>query len=105
MIAEDKLIAMLTMQGNLNATVNPDWLKAGYPWHRAMMVEGVEALEHYGWKWWKRQEPDLVQARIELVDIWHFIMSMTLASTSGDAAQAADNLLVRFGTTSRWTTL
>lgn len=92
MITRDKITTMLELQDKLNAKINPDWLKANYPWHRAIMVESVEALEHYGWKWWKKQEPDLAQARIELVDIWHFILSMRLAECGGDVNWAADSL-------------
>lgn len=99
MISRDKLIVMLELQDKLNRKINPDWIKANYPWHRAIMVEGVEALEHYGWKWWKKQEPDLAQARIELVDIWHFIMSMRLAECGGDITWATESLLSSFTVT------
>lgn len=97
MISKEKIATMLVLQDRLNSVINPDWKKAGNPWHRAIMVEGVEALEHYGWKWWKKQEPDLAQARIELVDIWHFILSMKLEFCTGDVAWAADSLHERFG--------
>ena len=70
-----RLHIMVGLQDKLNAVVNPNWMTAGNPWHRAIMVEGVELLEHVGWKWWKKQEPNIAQAKIELVDIWHFIMS------------------------------
>jgi hypothetical protein len=93
MISKDKLITMLALQGKLNEIVNPDWLGAGYPWHRAIMVESVEALEHYGWKWWKKQQPDLVQARMELVDIFHFILSMALENNGGDPERASGTIL------------
>ena len=72
---KEQILTMLSMQNQLNVTVHPDWHKQGFKWTRAIMVEGVEALDHYGWKWWKKQEPDLAQVRIELVDIWHLIMS------------------------------
>lgn len=97
MLTQEQLITMLGLQDKLNTVVNSDWLKAGYPWHRAIMVEGVEALEHYGWKWWKKQEPDLAQARMELVDIWHFILSIQLVSTRGNAELAANQTITRFG--------
>ena len=96
MISRDKLIAMLELQDKLNQTVNPDWLHAGYPWHRAIMVEAVEALEHYGWKWWKAQAPDIAQTRMELVDIFHFILSMGLENAKGDHNKAADTILSVF---------
>jgi|JFJP01.1.fsa_nt_gi hypothetical protein len=89
MLSVEKLITMLDMQDELNKAVNPDWMAAGYPWHRAIMVESIEALEHYGWKWWKKQTPDLAQARMELVDIWHFMLSMALENSGGDRIKTA----------------
>lgn len=34
--------------------------------------------DHYGWKWWKHQKPDLEQVHLELVDIFHFGLSARL---------------------------
>ena len=92
MISIEQLTAMYKLQDELNSKINEDWVFANYPWHRAIMVEAVEALEHYGWKWWKKQEPDLAQARIELVDIWHFALSMTM---HGGYTQAARQMMSR----------
>ena len=84
-----RLHIMVGLQDKLNAVVNPNWMTAGYPWHRAIMVEGVELLEHVGWKWWKKQEPNIAQAKIELVDIWHFIMSHYIVAEDGNLEEAA----------------
>ena len=92
MLTKTQLTTMLALQDRLNCVINPDWRKANYPWHRAIMVEAVEALDHYGWKWWKKQEPDLAQARIELVDIWHFVLSMRLENCAGDVGWTAESL-------------
>ena len=92
MLTKTQLTTMLGLQDKLNSVINPEWRKANYPWHRAIMVEAVECLEHFGWKWWKKQEPDLAQARIELVDIWHFILSMRLDNCGGDVGWAAESL-------------
>ena len=70
-----KLQTMLRMQDRINTLVHPEWRTQNFKWTRAIMVEGVEALDHFGWKWWKRQTPDMPQLRIELVDIWHFVLS------------------------------
>jgi len=43
-------------------------------------VECAELLDHYGWKWWKKQDPDVDQIALELVDIWHFGLSILLLS-------------------------
>lgn len=90
MIARGKLLAMLALQDSMNAKVNPDWINAGYPWMRAVLVEGGEAMDHYGWKWWKSQPANIEQFRIELVDIWHFALSHTLVYCGGDHERAAD---------------
>lgn len=89
-----QLTEQLKLQGDLNALVNPDWLNAGNCWTDAMMVEAVELLEHHGWKWWKHQTPDMPQARIELVDIWHFILSHVLDKANGDTDAAVVTLSV-----------
>jgi hypothetical protein len=78
------LRAMLDLQDSMNRKINPDWLTAGYPFLRAVLVEAVEGLDHYGWKWWKAQSPDLAQLRIELIDIWHFLLSEYLVRANGD---------------------
>lgn len=86
MITSGQAAAMLALQDKMNAKVNPAWLSAGYKWTRAIMVEGVEALGHVGWKWWKKQTPDLEQFKIELVDIWHFALSDMLTEMSSEQA-------------------
>jgi len=84
---------MLTLQGQMNARVNPDWINAAYPYLRAVVVEGAEAMEHRGWKWWKKQQPDMEQLQMELVDIWHFTLSHILLEHAGDKDKSLDFLL------------
>ena len=74
---------MLELQHQLNAVINPDWRTAKNPWTRAIWVESAELLDHIGWKWWKAQGTNVAQAHIELVDIWHFILSQ-FAETGDD---------------------
>lgn len=74
-----KLVKMFQMQHELNAAINPDWLNdESQDWYCAVVVEGAEMIDHYGWKWWKHQTPDIAQVQLELVDIWHFLMSAQL---------------------------
>lgn len=81
---------MLRLQDKLNLIVDPNWLTADFPWHRAIYVEAVEALDHYGWKWWKAAGAYTIgQIQLELVDIWHFAMSHILAIHEGDYEAAA----------------
>jgi len=79
---ESRLLIMLEMQDAMNTRVHPQWRRQNFEWYRAIWVECAELLDHYGWKWWKRQEPDLDQVKLELVDIWHFGMSDLLGGES-----------------------
>ncbi len=84
-----QLLVMLEMQDAMNARVNPDWRSAGNAWYRAIWTECAEMLDHYGWKWWKHQQPDLEQVQLELVDILHFAMSDYLLREADNHAVAA----------------
>lgn len=87
-ISETQLITLLDLQDGMNSKVNPEWVAANNNWYRAIQVEGVEAIEHHGWKWWKKQDCDLAQLRMELVDIWHFILSAFIQAKKGNVALA-----------------
>lgn len=78
MLSPDQAATMLSLQASMNAKVDPDWVQARYPYLRAVAIEGAEAIEHHGWKWWKKQDKDLPQLQMELIDIWHFILSEIL---------------------------
>lgn len=70
-----QLNTMFQLQDELNKKVSDTWREDRYEWYRAMWTESAELMEHYGWKWWKKQTPDIDQVKLELVDIWHFGMS------------------------------
>lgn len=87
------LQAMATMQDDHNVLVHPQWRDQGHDYYRAIWVECAEMLDHFGWKWWKKQEPDSDQVKLELVDIWHFALSELLradALTDDIALSLAD---------------
>lgn len=90
---------MLRLQAAMNETVNANWISAGYPFLRAVVVEAGEALEHVGWKWWKKQELDIDQVRIELIDILHFYLSAILIEKQGNADLAALALTEKLSST------
>ena len=75
---KQKIANMLALQDSMNTKVNLDWRNAGNEWYRAIWMEASEMLEHYGWKWWKKQEPDMMQVKLEVVDIVHFALSIRL---------------------------
>jgi dimeric dUTPase (all-alpha-NTP-PPase superfamily) len=79
-IAEKQISQMLVMQDAMNSRVSDTWQDNGYEWYRAIWVECAEMLDHHGWKWWKHQEIDIAQVQLELVDIFHFGLSLRLMS-------------------------
>lgn len=89
---------MLKLQDHLNSMINPDWVHGGARFLRAAFVESAEALEHYGWKWWKKQTIDLPQVQMELVDILHFYLSHTIVEASGQLDGAAAALVADLAT-------
>lgn len=74
-VMQQQLLKMLEMQDAMNTKVHHEWRQQGYAWYRAVWVECAEMLDHFGWKWWKKQNPDMEQVILELVDIWHFGLS------------------------------
>jgi len=76
--AQNQIQQMLTMQDAMNSRVSETWRDNNYEWYRAIWVECAEMLDHHGWKWWKYQEIDVAQVQLELVDIFHFGLSLRL---------------------------
>lgn len=66
---------MFSLQDELNKVVDHNWIELNRPWYRAVWTECEEIMDHLVWKWWKKPNPDMEQAKMELVDIWHFGMS------------------------------
>ena len=88
---KEQILTMLELQDAMNSKVNPDWRNAGSEWYRAIWTECAEMLDHYGWKWWKHQQPDMDQVKLEIVDIWHFAMSDLLIK--GDSKESVATLI------------
>src|SRR5690606_18070671 len=75
---KQQILTMLDLQDTMNSKVNADWRGQNFSWYRAIWIECAELMEHHGWKWWKKQNPDMDQVKLELVDIWHFGLSILL---------------------------
>lgn len=80
---------MLNLQDTINSKINKDWRSAENPWYRAIWTECAELMDHVGWKWWKSQDVDAAQMKLELVDIWHFGLSELLTLDSNETKIAA----------------
>ncbi len=86
------LVNMLAMQHRMNARVHENWVDQDFAWYRAAWIECGELIEHYGYKWWKKQQPEMEQVRLEVIDIWHFGLS-ALFSHGKTIEQIADDIL------------
>ena len=94
---KQQILTMLELQNAMNSKVNKNWAEQDFAWYRAIWVECAELLDHYGWKWWKKQTPDADQVKLELVDIWHFGLSILLLESANEAdiATAVEQQLAR----------
>ncbi len=82
-----KLLSMLQLQQELNDATNGAGWEAGITkngkkinWRRCIYMESAEMIDSFGWKHWKgiAQETDYANLQIEIVDVWHFVMSLLL---------------------------
>lgn len=87
----DKILLMLQLQAQLNDSTNGDeWVKGvtkngkTINWKRCIYMECAEIIDSFSWKHWKsiHQEPDWENLQIEVVDVWHFIMSLAIENYS-----------------------
>lgn len=84
--------AMLALQDEMNSRVDPDWMTRDRAWYRALWIECAELMDHYGgWKWWKASRQDLEQVMLEIVDIWHFGLSLRI-TPDRDHVRAAERI-------------
>jgi len=65
-------------QDELNKLMFPDWKTRNFDFALAAIIESAEAIDHLNWKWWKHDEVDTEQAVMELVDIYHFLISICI---------------------------
>ncbi len=67
-LCEDKFY-----EGNSVDDNRADWI---FNYNRALFHEAIELEESFSWEWWKKKkDPDWENARIELVDMLHFLIS------------------------------
>ena len=82
-----KILTMLKLQQKLNDETNGESWENGLTkqgkkidWRRCIFLESAELIDSYPWKHWKNidAKPDYENIKVELVDIWHFVMSEIL---------------------------
>ena len=91
----DKFSEMFDLQKQLNKRIGVDtdnmtdderinWI---LNYSRALSQEGAELIDSVPWKWWaKYQKFDKNNAKVEIVDMFHFLISLaqTLGMTADD---------------------
>jgi len=96
-----KILLMLQLQNQLNdATNGEDWVKGvtknkkTINWQRCIYMECAEMIDSFPWKHWKNieVEPDWDNHQIEVVDVWHFIMSLAIEKYSNSMKGGIDEL-------------
>ena len=95
----DKMEEIFSMQADLNRRIGVeldglnDEEKAKWVlnYSRAMQQEMAELIDSVPWKWWaKYQEFDEQNAKVEVVDLFHFLVSLAqvLGMTADDVYEA-----------------
>jgi len=99
----DKILLMLQLQAQLNdATNGEEWTKGvtkngkTINWNRCIYMECAEMVDSFSWKHWKsiNQEPDWDNLQIEVVDVWHFIMSLAIENYSQEMKGGIEDLAI-----------
>ncbi len=81
------LTEMFALQQKLNDETNGVGWENGYTknnrlinWKRCIYMECAELIDSFSWKHWKNihKEADWDNVTVEIVDIWHFVMSLLL---------------------------
>lgn len=97
----DKILLMLQLQAQLNESTNGEKWTAGVTkngktinWKRCVYMECAEMIDSFSWKHWKsiNQEPDWNNLKIEVVDVWHFIMSLAIENYSKNLKGGIEDL-------------
>lgn len=87
MVNRDYLKVMFELQQSLNDDTNGKGWENGYTknnniinWRRCIYMECSELVDSFNWKHWKdlNKPIDWENVRVEVVDIWHFMMSLLL---------------------------
>jgi len=96
---QDRLEQIFEMQAALNKRIGVDTagmtdeekIKWVLNYTRALQQEAAELVDSVPWKWWaKYQKFDEQNARVEVVDLFHFLVSIaeTLGMSAEDVYQA-----------------
>lgn len=98
----DYIKEMFALQQKLNDQTNGIGWENGYTnndriinWKRCIYMESAELIDSFNWKHWKdiNKATDWENATIEIVDIWHFVMSLLLENNKIEGTGDIDQLV------------
>ena len=107
----DKILLMLQLQNQLNESTNgEEWTKGvtkngrNINWQRCIYMECAEMIDSFSWKHWKSldQEADWDNLQIEVVDVWHFIMSLAIENYVKNMLGGIEDLAINIANTSAY---
>ena len=106
MNSKNYLEEMFSLQQKLNDETNGIGWENGYTkhnrminWKRCIYMECAELIDSFSWKHWKNinHDTDWDNVTVEIVDIWHFVMSLLLedykTNSRGDLEKLVNDVL------------
>jgi len=110
----DKILLMLQLQNQLNESTNgEEWTKGVTKnnkiinWNRCKYMECAEIVDSFSWKHWKsiNAEPDWANLQIEVIDIWHFIMSLAIENYAKNLKGGIEDLAINISSSENFSKL
>jgi len=99
----DKILLMLQLQNSLNDATNGDKWTEGTTktgnvinWKRCIYMECAEMIDSFTWKHWKNLDADADwdNLQIEVIDVWHFIISLAIEDYSLNLKGGIEDLAI-----------
>jgi dimeric dUTPase (all-alpha-NTP-PPase superfamily) len=99
----DKILLMVQLQNQLNEATNGEAWTQGLTkngrvinWKRCIYMECAEMIDSFSWKHWKslNQEADWDNLQIEVIDVWHFIISLAIENYSKNLKGGIEELAI-----------
>lgn len=69
---------MVKLQHKFNEETTENYLDKNLKWNSPIIAESGELLESLGFKWWKKQIPDMENVKVEAIDLLHFVISESI---------------------------
>lgn len=89
----EMLHGIFDLQNEVNElTSGNQWLLSSNNYYRAAWMEAAELLDYYNWEWWKAKEVNIDQAKMEVIDILHFLASEEIRSPLPDSVPSVLDL-------------